>query len=70
MLVDRLYPALSRHAIATAQGEAIQLRWENEMNHVADELQAILNARSDDNGESVADQKYRNLSNSRSPNQE
>ena len=30
MLVDRLYPALSRHEIATAQGEAIQLRWENE----------------------------------------
>ena len=70
MLVDRLYPALSRHEIATAQGEAIQLRWESEMKQAADELQAILNARSDDNGESVADQKYRNLSNSRSPNQE
>jgi len=40
------------------------------MEKVADELQAILNAKSDDNGKCVADQKYRNLSNSRSPNQE
>ena len=46
MLVDRLYPALSRHEIATAQGEAIQLRWKSEMKQAADELQAILNARS------------------------
>ena len=53
--MDRLYPALSRHEIATAQGEAIQLRWENEMKQAADELQAILNARSDDDGECVAD---------------
>ena len=43
-----------RHEIATAQGEAIQLRWENEMKQAADELQAILNARSDDDGECVA----------------
>ena len=55
MLVNRLYPALSRHEIATAQGEAIALRWENEMKQAADELQAILNARSDDDGECVAD---------------
>ena len=54
MLVDRLYPALSRHEIATAQGEAIQLRWENEMKQAADELQAILSARSDHDGECVA----------------
>ena len=57
MLVDRLYPALSRHEIATAQGEAIQLRWESEMKQAADELQAILNAKSDDDGECVAHQK-------------
>ena len=50
----RPYPALSRHEIAAAQGEAIQLRWENEMKQAADELQAILNARSDDDGECVA----------------
>ncbi|MAI80233.1 MAG: hypothetical protein CL917_14890, partial [Deltaproteobacteria bacterium] len=42
MLVDRLYPALSRHEIATAQGEAIQLRWESQMKQAADELQATL----------------------------
>jgi hypothetical protein len=54
MLVDRLYPALSRHEIATAQGEAIQLRWENEMKQAADELQAILNAKSDDDSDCVA----------------
>ena len=47
MLVNRFYPAPSRHEIATAQGEAIQLRWESEMKQAADELQAILNARSD-----------------------
>jgi len=54
MLVDRLYPALSRHEIATAQGEAIQLRWESGMKQAADELQAIINARSDDDSECVA----------------
>ena len=51
------YPALNRHEVATAQGEAIQLRWENEMKQAADELQAILNAKSDDDGECVAHQK-------------
>ena len=55
MLVDRLYPALSRHEIAGADGEAIQPRWESEMKQAADELQAILNAKSDDDGECVAD---------------
>ena len=50
----RPYPALSRHEIATAQGEAIQLRWESEMKQAADELQAILNTRSDEDGECVA----------------
>ncbi len=48
-----------RHEIATAQGEAIQLRWESEMQKAADELQAILNARSDDDGECVANWKAR-----------
>ena len=54
MLVDRLYTALNRHEVATAQGEAIQLRWENEMKQAADELQAILNARTDDDSECVS----------------
>ena len=54
MLVDRLYTALNRHEVATAQGEAIQLRWENEMKQAADKLQATLNARSDDDSECVA----------------
>lgn len=43
MLIGRLYPALDHHELATADGEAIQLRWENEMKQVADELQAIFN---------------------------
>ena len=40
MLVDRLYPALSRHEIAGADGEAVQLRLE--MEAAAQELQALL----------------------------
>ena len=40
MLVDRLYPALSRHEIAGADGEAVQLRLE--MEAAAEELQALL----------------------------
>ena len=40
MLVDRLYPALSRHEIAGADGEALQLRLE--MEAAAQELQALL----------------------------
>ena len=47
LLIERLYPMLNRHEIAGAEGEAINLRWENEMKQAADELQAILNARSD-----------------------
>ena len=33
---------------------SVVLRWENEMKQAADELQAIFNARSDDDGECVA----------------
>jgi hypothetical protein len=42
MLVDRLYPALNRHELATADGEAINLRWENQMREAAAELDRIL----------------------------
>jgi len=42
MLVDRLYPALNRHGLATADGEAINLRWENQMREAAAELDRIL----------------------------
>ena len=52
--MDRLYSSLNRHEIAGAEGEAIQLRWENEIKQAADELQAILNARSDGDSECVA----------------
>ena len=31
MLVDRLYPMLSRHQLAGAEGSTISLRWETEM---------------------------------------
>jgi hypothetical protein len=42
MLVDRLYPALNRHELATADGEAINLRWENQIREAAAELDRIL----------------------------
>ncbi len=42
MLVDRLYPALNRHELATADGEAINLRWENQIREAAEELDRIL----------------------------
>ena len=40
MLVDRLYPALSRHEIAGADGEAVRLSLQ--MEAAAEELQALL----------------------------
>ena len=42
MLVDRLYPALNRHEIAGADGEAINIRWENQMREAAAELDRML----------------------------
>ena len=42
MLVDRLYPALNRHELATADGEAINLRWETQIREAAEELDRIL----------------------------
>ncbi len=42
MLVDRLYPALNRHELATADGEAINLRWETQRREAAAELDRIL----------------------------
>jgi hypothetical protein len=42
MLVDRLYPALNRHELAGADGEAINIRWEAEMQKASEELQRIL----------------------------
>ncbi len=42
MLVDRLYPALNRHELATADGEAINLRWETQINEAAAELDRLL----------------------------
>ena len=45
---------IDRHEIDSARGEAIQLRWENQMKQAADELQVILNASSDDDAECVA----------------
>jgi hypothetical protein len=42
MLVDRLYPALNRHELAGADGEAINIRWEAEIQQASEELQRIL----------------------------
>ena len=45
LLVERLYPSLNRHEIAGAEGEAIQLRLEAEIEHAAEELQAMIAGR-------------------------
>ena len=45
LLVERLYPALNRHEIAGAEGDAIQLRLEAEIEHAAEELQAMIAGR-------------------------
>ncbi len=45
MLVDRLYPALNRHELAGADGEAINIRWEAEMKQASEELREILGGR-------------------------
>ena len=42
LLVDRLYPMLNRHEIAGADGEAINIRWENQMREAAAELDRLL----------------------------
>jgi hypothetical protein len=41
-LIERRYPMLNRHEIAGAEGEAIRIRWEAEMQEAAEELQRIL----------------------------
>ena len=45
MLVDRLYPALNRHELATADGAAINLRWETEIQQAAAELREMIGGR-------------------------
>ncbi len=42
LLIERLYPMLNRHEIAGAEGEAINLRWENEMKQASQELREII----------------------------
>ena len=42
LLVDRLYPALNRHELASADGEAINLRWETQIREAAAELDRLL----------------------------
>ena len=42
LLVDRLYPALNRHELASADGEAINLRWEPQIREAAAELDRLL----------------------------
>ena len=45
LLIERLYPMLNRHEIAGAEGEAINIRWEAEMQQAAEELREILGGR-------------------------
>jgi hypothetical protein len=47
MLVERLYPMLNRHEIAGADGEAINLRWENEIQQASAEMRELLARRSE-----------------------
>ena len=42
LLIERLYPMLNRHEIAGADGEAINIRWENQMREAAAELDRLL----------------------------
>ena len=51
LLVDRLYPMLNRHEVASAEGEAITIRWAAEMKQAATELQRILGTRHSDEAE-------------------
>jgi hypothetical protein len=51
LLVDRLYPMLNRHEVASAEGEAITIRWEAEMKQAAAELQQILGTQRNDQAE-------------------
>jgi hypothetical protein len=43
--IPRLYPMLNRHEIAGAEGEAINLRWEAEMQQASKELREIIGGR-------------------------
>ena len=45
LLIERLYPMPNRHELAGAEGSAISLRWENEMQQAAQELQAMIGGR-------------------------
>jgi hypothetical protein len=45
MLVERLYPMLNRHEIAGGGGEAINLRWEHEIQQASEQLREILGGR-------------------------
>ena len=45
LLIERRYPMLNRHEIAGAEGEAINLRWENEIQQASEELREIIGAR-------------------------
>ena len=45
MLVDRLYPALNRHELAGADGEAINIRWKTTIKQASEELREILGGR-------------------------
>ena len=45
LLIERLYPMLNRHEIAGAEGEAIRIRWEAEMQEASEELRQMIGGR-------------------------
>ena len=45
LVLDREWPAPNRHEIAGAEGEAINIRWENEIQQASEQLREILGGR-------------------------
>ena len=45
LLIELLYPMLNRHEIAGAEGEAINIRWEAEIQQASEELRETLGGR-------------------------
>ena len=42
LLIDRIYPALSKHAIGTSEDRELVVRWQSEIEGAAEELDRIL----------------------------
>ena len=42
LLIDRIYPALSKHEIGTSEDRELVVRWQSEIEGAAEELDRIL----------------------------